>query len=238
MAMRSIDFWAMNVFPSKGFNTVAVEIKVSRADFFRETSNPRKRESAEEVARECFFAVPKGLVSKDEVPKGWGLIEVNDGNARTTLKAQQGPRPVYDETFIASVLRRACERERAIRAQEIVIDGAAVAAADLEKWLVAKSGERYARDKETLEKTWKQECIKQLLGEGLQNVESRLRDEFGWNSPLSFAEKVVEIVDRAQRLQLAKLRDVYFDDKFREAVRNVVVLADQLGITDKSGANP
>ena len=55
---QRIDFFAMNTWPSKKFRSVAYEVKLSRADFFNELKNPKKREFAESVSHECYFAVP------------------------------------------------------------------------------------------------------------------------------------------------------------------------------------
>lgn len=101
-----IDFFAMNLWPSKGFTRIAYEIKVSRSDFLAEMNLPQKREPAENLSHQCYFAMPPGLVKTDEIPDGWGLLEATRGGFRRKKVAKQrkpGPMP---NGFIAAIARR------------------------------------------------------------------------------------------------------------------------------------
>lgn len=84
-----IDFFAFHMWKSKKFWRVAYEIKVSRSDFSRELKQPDKRLPAEELANECFFVAPVNLLMIDEIPEGWGLVEVNKGGLRKKKHAKQ-----------------------------------------------------------------------------------------------------------------------------------------------------
>jgi hypothetical protein len=101
-----MDFYAFNLWPSKKFHRVAYEIKVSRGDFTRELLNPKKRERAEMMANECFFATPVGLVKPDEIPERWGLVEATKGGMRRKKHAMQ--REIADPSilFVAALARR------------------------------------------------------------------------------------------------------------------------------------
>lgn len=78
--MGYIDFFVMNVFPSKQFEKIAYEIKVSRSDFFNEIKNPNKRRFAMAMSNKFYFITPKGLLKPNEIPKECGLEEVcNNG---------------------------------------------------------------------------------------------------------------------------------------------------------------
>jgi hypothetical protein len=101
-----IDFFAMNLWPSNRFLKVAYEIKVSRADFAKELANPRKREDAEALADECWFATPVGMVRPDEVPEGWGLIEMVANGLRVKKRARQRKIESLPLSFVASIARR------------------------------------------------------------------------------------------------------------------------------------
>ncbi len=103
---RSFDFFAFNLWPSNSYLKIAYEIKVSRGDFFRELDNPKKRESAETFANECYFAVPCGLVKVDEVPEGWGLIECIKNGLRIKKRAKQRKVESLPMRFVASIARR------------------------------------------------------------------------------------------------------------------------------------
>jgi hypothetical protein len=62
-----------------GFGTrdsVVVECKVSRADFFRNAQKGHER-SERSVGDERWFLTPEGLVKPHEVPEGWGLLELH-----------------------------------------------------------------------------------------------------------------------------------------------------------------
>src|SRR4051794_14342069 len=58
-----------------GRNSILVECKISRGDFFADKDKPSRR--AERVlGGKRFYLTPKGLVEPEEVPEGWGLLEV------------------------------------------------------------------------------------------------------------------------------------------------------------------
>lgn len=72
---RTIDVLFVRCWKSgTGFERVAIEVKVSRADFRHETDV--KRAPAEATAHRCVYAAPVGVIPADELPAGWGLIEV------------------------------------------------------------------------------------------------------------------------------------------------------------------
>lgn len=74
-ANRTIDVLLMRNWQSgRGYERVAIEVKVSRADFFHDTAE--KRAPWMELAHKFVYAVPKGLVEPHEVPDGCGLIEI------------------------------------------------------------------------------------------------------------------------------------------------------------------
>lgn len=56
--------------------SIVVEAKVSRFDFFRNAGKAHER-SGRAVGDERWFLTPEGLVKSDEVPAGWGLLEVH-----------------------------------------------------------------------------------------------------------------------------------------------------------------
>lgn len=126
-----IDAWAMNVWPSNGYTTIAYEIKVSRSDFLRELKDPDKRAWALRFSDEFYFVAPRHLIHPKELPPECGLIEVTkvtvkgnykiDGQRytmRATVKApkrktlkdlDRDARPTWH--LLAAVARRACRAE-------------------------------------------------------------------------------------------------------------------------------
>ena len=56
--------------------TLAIEVKVTRGDFLSDVKRPEKQAAWRELAHRHAYAVPEGMVTKDEVPEGCGLIYV------------------------------------------------------------------------------------------------------------------------------------------------------------------
>jgi len=105
---RYADLFALNCYPSKGFRAVVYEVKESRADFKREIADMTKRAPWETLAHECYFATPPGLVKVDEVPEGWGLVEVGEAVRVVKIARQRAPEP-WPLTFCAALARRSAD---------------------------------------------------------------------------------------------------------------------------------
>ena len=109
---RYADAVAICTYPSRGYETIGIEIKVSKADLRKEIENPSK---ADEVGRFCdkwFLAVPKGLCDGEDIPASWGVMELR-GDKLAVKKAasvqeKAGPTPA----FLAAMLRGAVRRTR------------------------------------------------------------------------------------------------------------------------------
>lgn len=107
---RFIDFFAMNLWPSKNYLKVAYEVKVSRADFAKELRDPQKREGAERIANECYFVVPSGLLQFDEIPEGWGLMVMQKDGLKCAKRAMQRKVEQLPESFVMSLARRVTDK--------------------------------------------------------------------------------------------------------------------------------
>lgn len=71
---------------SSGGHSVLIECKVSRADF--QADKKKTFRSTPELGMGCyrFFCCPKGLLQEEDIPAGWGLIEVDvKGKPRATI---------------------------------------------------------------------------------------------------------------------------------------------------------
>lgn len=124
---RTIDALAVRCWGSgRGFERIAFEVKVSRQDYRNET--PEKRAPAEASAHRCAYVVPAGLIRLDELPAGWGLVEVFENRTdRPPTSRPLGGRalwrkyaakrePVCDLDYLVSAgFRRASRAEEAIR---------------------------------------------------------------------------------------------------------------------------
>ena len=84
----------------------AVEIKVSRADFARETYE--KRHPWIKKTHRFVYAVPEGLVTPDEIPNGCGLWTIADNGQVTVAKKARvnRSRQEFPETFLRTLFWR------------------------------------------------------------------------------------------------------------------------------------
>jgi hypothetical protein len=103
---RTIDFYALHLWPSKGYQSFAYELKVSRNDFRRELDDPTKRAPWEKLATECWYVAPSGVIPVAEVPEGWGLMEWTGEAWRRPRRALQRKIENFPMSFSASLARR------------------------------------------------------------------------------------------------------------------------------------
>ena len=108
---QRIDAFALNCWPSKKYERVAYEIKVTRQDFIHEIDHPEKREQALMLSNRFYFVAPEGVIGIPDVPEEAGLMQVNALGITRILKQaplrDAGPMPM---SFIASILRREATR--------------------------------------------------------------------------------------------------------------------------------
>jgi len=125
---RHADAVAMSLWPSRGLEIMGFEFKSYRNDWLRELKNPAK---AEEIARFCdrwFVVATQNVVKPEEVPAGWGLLELAPPRKQGTLGAAPEAEPVrtlrlvkdaprrdeaqpISRAFVAAMLRRASEAD-------------------------------------------------------------------------------------------------------------------------------
>ncbi|MGA7295643.1 MAG: hypothetical protein WBW53_09170 [Terriglobales bacterium] len=61
----------------KACHSVLVEGKVSRSDFLADREKPFRQKPELGVGCERYYIAPRGLIRIDELPAGWGLLEIN-----------------------------------------------------------------------------------------------------------------------------------------------------------------
>lgn len=108
---QRIDFFAVHTWPSKRYQSIAYEVKVSRGDFLKEIRHPEKRRFAESVASKSYFVAPIGLIKSHEVPEGWGLMEPKRGtrSLRIIKHAEERTSVKWTQHFMMSMIRRAAD---------------------------------------------------------------------------------------------------------------------------------
>ena len=104
---RKIDVLILSVWPSRGFTRIAVEIKVSVADWRRELADAAKADFWWRHTHKFYIAVPVAMVDQvaNEVTihaLPWGVIAI-DGPAAKVIRqatANQAPEPLAPQTWV------------------------------------------------------------------------------------------------------------------------------------------
>jgi hypothetical protein len=91
----------------------AIEVKISRADFLRETEE--KRRPWRKITNRFIYATPAGLLTPDEIPDGCGLWEIDDSAVRIVKRAKSNPKPdpVPHQVLVALAYRLSRKQMRA-----------------------------------------------------------------------------------------------------------------------------
>ena len=58
--------------------SILVECKTSRADFFSDAKKFFRQHSAQGMGTYRFFMCPRGIINVQDLPLGWGLVEVSE----------------------------------------------------------------------------------------------------------------------------------------------------------------
>jgi len=101
---RRCDFWRLSVWPSKAYVAQAYEIKISRADFRRDSKI--KQREARLFSDKFYYVTPVGLISVDEIPDWAGLIEFDGEQLRQKLPAPTRDKDSPSWEFVVSLIRQ------------------------------------------------------------------------------------------------------------------------------------
>ena len=109
---RRIDFWDIHVHPSKGHEATAYEIKVSRADFRRDTHV--KQREARLWSDRFYYVTPKGMLKSEEIPDWAGLMEFDGQRLSIKVPAPKRDKDAPSWDVFVSLIRNstAVRRER------------------------------------------------------------------------------------------------------------------------------
>lgn len=91
----------------RGCSSILIECKTSRADFFADREKCFRREEERGMGDIRYFAAPAGVLSPEDIPDGWGLLEVDDRFVR--IKKPAAPKKANKDaevTMLVSVIRR------------------------------------------------------------------------------------------------------------------------------------
>jgi hypothetical protein len=91
-------------------HSVLVECKVTRADFLADRAKPFRQKAEQGVGSERFYLTPPSLVKVDELPLGWGLLELRRGRIEMVKASLKNLRTAvgfkYEMNLLLASLRR------------------------------------------------------------------------------------------------------------------------------------
>jgi len=94
----------------KACHSVLVECKVTRADFLADRVKPFRQKPEKGVGSERFYLVPPGLARVEELPAGWGLLELRRGRVEIVQASEKNLRTAagfrYEMNLLLASLRR------------------------------------------------------------------------------------------------------------------------------------
>lgn len=107
---RRCDFWTISANSSAGFQAVAYEVKISRADFKRD--HHMKQRQARLFSDRFYYVAPKGLIRSEELPDWAGLIEFEAGVLSRKVDAPHRDKDAPTWQLVVSLIRNSGEIRR------------------------------------------------------------------------------------------------------------------------------
>src|SRR5437763_578123 len=91
-------------------HSVLVECKVTRADFLADHAKPFRLKPEQGVGSERFYLTPPALLKPEELPAGWGLLELRRGRIELVQSSAKNLRTAtglrYEMNLLLASLRR------------------------------------------------------------------------------------------------------------------------------------
>lgn len=155
---RRVDALFVGCWPGTGYKRHAVEVKVSRSDWLRELRDGGKRAPAERVCHHTWVAAPSGLVKAEELPEGWGLLELAETQLRATRHAAERSveTPEWLVAKIADRARQGAASEQTVPRDVWKLAGRELTAAELFEVAEAVNGRSaHKLAQQTLRERWR-----------------------------------------------------------------------------------
>ena len=78
----------------KGRDSILIECKATITDFKADSKKYFRKRAGYGMGRERYYMTPPNLIDIDDLPKGWGLLEVHDNKVSVKKKSD-----IYDPTI-------------------------------------------------------------------------------------------------------------------------------------------
>jgi hypothetical protein len=93
-----------------GCHSVLVECKASRPDFLADALKPWRQEPEQGLGAERYYMAPRRMILPDELPAGWGLLEVSQREIEITKRSAKNQRSTagfqHEMNMLLASLRR------------------------------------------------------------------------------------------------------------------------------------
>lgn len=91
-----------------------IECKASRSDFFADRNKPQ-RNNGTGMGNYRYYFTPKGLIAAEELPDGWGMIEVEGKESQVSVECKMRQIDAIghcdEKRILLSLIRRIKQRE-------------------------------------------------------------------------------------------------------------------------------
>lgn len=90
-----------------GWGSILIECKASRADFMADKNKAFRRNPSSGMGIHRYYLAPAGLIQADDLPAGWGLLEVVGSKVKQAVKSEPQDRQSGAEIgLLVSCIRR------------------------------------------------------------------------------------------------------------------------------------
>ena len=73
-------------------HSIVIECKVSRGDFICDQEKRARQKPGQAMGRERLYLTPAGLIRAEELPNGWGLLEVHKREIKIVVRSRENLR--------------------------------------------------------------------------------------------------------------------------------------------------
>lgn len=116
VVLREYNYGGIEIPDVIGFwedSSILIECKVSRSDFLKDWLKGGRNRGPNHLGNRRYYFVPKGLLSPDDIPEGWGLVYPGDKRVHIVKKSPLHSEPeikVEESVILFSLARRAVRR--------------------------------------------------------------------------------------------------------------------------------